>query len=249
MFLRQSVCKRTELLLRFRLQKKQIGEVLRTLVIQSTEQTLRGCLKITAVGGSVFFIRKDYLRVVQADSVVEGAEFVEGEEQDLLDAGLAFAAETKACDYLARAEQSRAGLERKLLAKKFDAASVGRALDFLESQNYLSDARFSRAWLRNRNVSRAEGRVRLASGLLQRGIDRKTAEDALDEFCAETTEKHRLERALSKIMRLSKSASLPSEKIVLKLVRLGFAYKDSVAAVKYFEKTNGATQDKDTQDT
>lgn len=189
-------------------------------------------MKITASGGSVFFIRTDYLRIVSADEIVEGAEFADDEEQDLLDAGLVFAAETKASDYLARAEQSRSGLRRKLLAKKFDSSAIERALDFLESANFLSDRRFSRAWLRNRNVSRAEGRVKLASGLLQRGIDRETAQSALDEFCAETTESERLERALAKIMRQSKSASLPQEKIVLKLTKLGFSYKDAMAAVR-----------------
>ena len=51
-----------------------------------------------------------------------GAEFDEPYESDILDAGLAFAAEKKAVDYLSRAEQSRSGLFKKLLAKDFPEA-------------------------------------------------------------------------------------------------------------------------------
>ena len=40
---------------------------------------------------------------------------------------------------LARSEQCRAALERKLLQKEFDENSVRQALDFLEKKHYLDD--------------------------------------------------------------------------------------------------------------
>lgn len=189
-------------------------------------------MKITADTESVFFIRAEYLTVVDADDIAEGAEFLCEEEEDLLNAGLAFAAEKKACDYLARAEQSRAGLRRKLLAKNFDENAVDCVLDFLESEGFLSDARFARSWLNNRNIAHAEGRTKLLAGLLRRGVSRDVANTALDEFCAERTENERLSRAVEKIFRLAKNKNLSEEKIILKLMRQGFEYRAVKAELK-----------------
>lgn len=199
--------------------------------IEVLEQISQSCMKITADTKSVFFVRTDYLRKVQHDEIFAGAEFSDEQENDLLDAALAFAAETKARDYLSRAEQSRFMLTRKLTAKKFDSQSIARALDFLENEGALSDARFARAWLYNRNISRAEGKQKLLAGLLQRGVSREIAATALDMFCAEKTEDERLSRAFSKILRSSKAALMTKEKVIEKLIRQGFSYKDAKKAV------------------
>ena len=82
--------------------------------------------------GPSFFIRTYYLSLVTPEEITEGAEFLEDKENDILDAGHSFAAEKKAVDYLARAEQSHLGLYRKLLAKNFDETAVNRALEYLE---------------------------------------------------------------------------------------------------------------------
>ena len=176
-------------------------------------------MKIMTGSGPSFFIRINYLSLVHADEITEGTEFIEEKENDILDAGLAFAAEKKALDYLARAEQSRMGLYRKLIAKKFDENAVNRALEYLENKEYLSDRRFARAWLNNRKIAHSEGRSKLASELAARGISREDARFALDEFFENNSELDLCRRALAKCRRLKKSPEKTNEY----LMRSGFS--------------------------
>lgn len=178
-------------------------------------------MEITVESGPSFFIRIDYLNFVDAKDIKPCAEFFEEKEEDILDAGLCFAAERKAEDYLSRSEQSRFGLNRKLLAKGFDKKAINRALDYLESKNYLSDARFARAWLNNRKISKAEGRIRLSAELASRGIDKNTVNAALDEYFEENSEEELCLRAYEKYLRLGKS----EDKIIASLNRSGFSNK------------------------
>ena len=191
------------------------------MVIVSAEQVSPDCVKITTSAGPSFFIRLSYLLLVPVQAVCSGAQFSGDEETDIIDAGIVFGAEKKAVDYLARAEQCRFGLTAKLTAKGFDKKSISRALDYLEQKEYLSDARFARAWLNNRKISKSEGRIRLAAELASRGICKETAASALDEFFENTSEEDLCRRAFEKCHRLGKDR----EKTQSYLQRCGFSFK------------------------
>ncbi len=197
------------------------------MVIASVQEVSTGCLKIITGSGPSFFVRINYLSLVRPEEITEGTEFTEEKENDILDAGLAFAAEKKAVDYLARAEQSHLGLYRKLIAKKFDENAVNRALEYLEIKGYLSDRRFARAWLNNRKIAHSEGRSKLASELAARGIGREDARSALDEFFENNSEDDLCARALAKCRRLKKN----EEKTIEYLLRSGFSYPMIKAAI------------------
>jgi len=158
--------------------------------------------------------------LVSADSITAGAVFTGDAENDILDAGLACAAERKALDYLARAEQSRLGLVRKLSAKGFQKAHIQKALDYLEQRSYLSDARFARSWLNMRSISHYEGRTRLSAELASRGIDRATANAALDEYFESHDEEALCRKALEKCRRQKKT----DDKAAAYLTAHGFSY-------------------------
>ena len=85
--------------------------------ISAVKQTSSDIVEITTETGSVFFIRFAYLSEVKAEEIIPGADFLDEKEMEILDAGLAFAAECKAEEYLARCEHCRRGLEKKLLQK------------------------------------------------------------------------------------------------------------------------------------
>ncbi len=159
-------------------------------------------MKIATADGPAFFIRTSYLQHVDSAVIISGAEFTEDEEQDILDAGLCYAAEIKAVDYLSRAEQSRFGLTRKLSAKGMQKEYIDRALDYLENKRYLSDVRYAGAWLNSRKATHHEGRIRLAAELCSRGIDRHTADRALTEFFEENPEAEECRKAVEKCIRL-----------------------------------------------
>lgn len=196
-------------------------------------------MKIITGSGPSFFIRTDYLSLVNPENLVAGAEFDEPHESDILDAGLAFAAEKKAVDYLSRAEQSRSGLFKKLLAKDFPEACIVKALDYLEKISYLSDLRFARAWLNSRKINHSEGRSKLYGELLSRGISRENASAALDEFFENNDEMLICMKALQKYRRLKKSP----EKMINCLMRAGF----SKGMIKLAVKNEGELLESDAQ--
>lgn len=190
--------------------------IIKTLV----ETSYSGMFKLTPEEGSAFFVRKEYLPEGLFELLNVGAEFSEDQADSLMDAGLSCAVELKAVVYLARAEQSRFGLTRKLIEKKYEKKYVEAALDYLEVKGYLSDLRFATAWLNTRRTNHYEGRSRLAAELAARGIARDVANTALDEFFTENDEMEICRKAYEK---LSKSKS--GEKLIAAMLRQGFTQK------------------------
>ena len=121
-----------------------------------SETSYSGMFKIAPEEGSAFFVRKEYLPEGLFELLDVGAEFSEDQADCLMDAGLSCAVELKAVGYLARAEQSRFGLTRKLIEKKYEKKYVEAALDYLEMKGYLSDLRFATAWLNTRRTNHYE---------------------------------------------------------------------------------------------
>ena len=184
------------------------------------ESSYSGMFKLTPEDGSAFFIRKEYLPEGLFERIDVGVEFDETDTDSLMDAGLTCAVELKAVAYLARAEQSRFGLTRKLIEKKYDKRYVEAALIYLEGRGYLSDLRFATAWLNTRKINHYEGRSRLSAELAARGIARDVANKALDEFFTENDEDELCRKAYEKL-----SKSKADDKLTAALMRAGFSLK------------------------
>ena len=184
------------------------------------ESSYSGMFKLTPEEGSAFFVRKEYLPEGLFERINVGLECDDEETDSLLDAGLTCAVELKAVGYLARAEQSRFGLTRKLIEKKYDKKYVEAALTYLEWRGYLSDLRFATAWLNTRKINHFEGRSRLSAELAARGIARDVANKALDEFFTENDEDELCRKAYEKL-----SKSKADEKLIAALLRSGFSMK------------------------
>ena len=184
------------------------------------ETSYSGMFKLTPEEGSAFFVRKEYLPEGLFERIDVGLEFDDEETDSLLDAGLTCAVELKAVGYLARAEQSRFGLTRKLIEKKYEKKYVEAALTYLEGRGYLSDLRYATAWLNTRKINHYEGRSRLSAELAARGIARDVAGKALDEFFSENDEDEICRKAYEKL-----SKSKADEKLIAALLRSGFSMK------------------------
>ena len=191
-------------------------------------QTLQGVCEITPGAGFVFFLRKEYLSLVDPERICAGAEFNDEETSDILNAALIYSAEYAAMTYLARAEHCRAALTQKLIKKNIDRKAIEPALDYLEGVRYLDDERFAGAWLRTRSIDHAEGRIRLAAELASRGVDRNAAKKALDEFFSDHDEMEICRRAYRKVRNLKSDP----DKIKASLVQKGFTLKEIDAVLK-----------------
>ena len=190
--------------------------IIKTLV----ETSYSGMYKLTPEEGSAFFVRAEYLPEGLFDKIDVGVEFDAEDTDSLLDAGLTCAVELKAVGYLARAEQSRFGLTRKLIEKKYEKKYIEAALTYLEGRGYLSDLRFATAWLNTRKINHYEGRSRLSAELASRGIARDVANKALDEFFSENDEEEICRKAYEKLSRTK-----TGEKLIAAMIRQGFSQK------------------------
>jgi len=190
--------------------------IIKTLV----ETSYSGMFKLTPEEGSAFFVRAEYLPEGLFDKIDVGVEFDAEDIDSLLDAGLTCAVELKAVGYLARAEQSRFGLTRKLIEKKYEKKYIEAALTYLEGRGYLSDLRFATAWLNTRKINHYEGRSRLSAELASRGIARDVANKALDEFFSENDEEEICRKAYEKLSRTK-----TGEKLIAAMIRQGFSQK------------------------
>ena len=190
------------------------------------KQTLPDVVEITPEAGSAFFLRMTYLKEVPAGRLESlygtPLDVSDTEAADLLNAALVYSAECAAMTYLARAEQSRFGLSRKLLHKGIDKNAVKEALDYLESVSYLDDRRYASAWLRSRSIDHAEGRIRLSAELAARGISKQNADDAIKEYFETVDEAALCQKAYEKLLRLRKTP----EKVQAALLRSGFSMSE-----------------------
>jgi len=113
----------------------------------------------------------------------------------------ALAAELRATALLARAEQYRAGLERKLAARGMARMATRLALDRLESAGLLSDERYAASWIRQRCRGHAEGPRSLNAALSARGVDRTALRAALEATCSGDERRAVLENAVRLVLR------------------------------------------------
>lgn len=195
------------------------------MVIYKTEQVSPEIIKIDSSVGLAFFIRTTYLKQVNPLAIVENAEFNEEQSEDILDAAMSFNVEVKALSYLARCEQYRAGLSRKLLNKKFEKKYIDQVLNYLEEKDFLNDFRWGTFWVNSRKINHFEGRTKLLSELIFRGIDKNTALKILDEYFRENDEMQLCIKAYKKYSAHIHSKENESEKIVKYLLRQGFPIK------------------------
>lgn len=192
------------------------------MVVKSISETsYKGMFKLVPESGAPFFIRKEYLPTVNFDSILPDADFNEQSTDEILDAGLASVVELKAVEYLARAEQSRFGLTKKLIEKKYEKKYVDMALTYLESQNYLSDERYARAWLHTRRINHYEGSTRLLAELQGRGISKEVSSGAVKDFFDEYDENEICKKAYEKFVKHGKEG----DKLFSAMMKAGFSYK------------------------
>ena len=220
-----------------------------TMYIKDIKQVSVGVYKIHPTDGPVFFIRDSYFGIEAFETLYHNfrsfdtSQFAQSNNTEtsrgpnaegfyvndeqiyrLIDASETYLAERYATGLLNRSEQSRFLLFQKLLKKKYASDHINEALNFLESKGYLSDLRFSKAWIRQRVRSKKENRSKLYQGLLARNINGAIANEALDEvfeeFDIDETE------LLQNLIDVYVSKQYDTEKIIKKCINKGYTLKE-----------------------
>ncbi len=210
--------------------------------IVAYEEGALGTVKAVSEDGSLFLFKTCYLAdsYAAADLADEIMSFPHPIPFDIPDAVLTLAlqatlAEGRALALLARAEQFRAGLERKLRAKDSSRFACTIALDKLEAEGLLSDERYADAWMRQRLRTRAEGPRSLSSALASRGVDRHAVKAAMAKsFEGESHRDERLALIASAASRLL-SREADRRTVRTDLIELGWRTGDIDDAIDSLE--------------
>lgn len=183
--------------------------------IVAIEEGALGTVKAVAEDGSLFLFRAWYLEgaysamgLGEEDPPDLYALPIDVPDEVLTLALEATLAESRALALLARAEQYRTGLERKLAARAAPRAAVKAALDRLESEGLLSDERYAEAWIRQRSRHHAEGPRSLAAALSSKGVERHAVRRALaSAFEGDENHAERLSAIVAAATRLTGNGS------------------------------------------
>ena len=156
--------------------------------------------RIELSDGSLFSFRLFYLPPNFADGFVyapdtdRGRELEEGEEEALRFAAACYRAERNALRLIARAEQSAAGLARKLERGGHERSCVKAVLARLSGLDAVNDRRFAELWLLSRLGRRTDSPRGLLAALRGRGISGSDAEKSLKKILDGDTEQELLVR-------------------------------------------------------
>ena len=151
-------------------------------------------LKIELCDGSSLYIKNCYLNGHSWECIAsfdEGTEVSAAEEEALRFADACFRAERAGLGLVSRAEQTEAGLARKLEARGHTSACVSAVIVHFVENDLVNDERYAERWLRSRLTrknGRAKGPRRLSAALLGKGIGREAVKGAFDKTMDEETE-------------------------------------------------------------
>lgn len=150
--------------------------------------------------GSLFSFNHRYLPPFWRDgALLLPGEDVAGDEVEALRfAAACFRAERAALRLIARAEQTGAGLARKLEHRGHNEACIRAVISHLEEREIVSDRRYALLWLQSRLVRDSRSPLHLLKALSGRGIDRDTARAALKSVLDFEHELALLKRYLTK---------------------------------------------------
>jgi regulatory protein len=169
--------------------------------VESLEIGASGIVRVRTDGGSRFLFRLEHLPPDSGPVPSPGQEATEVFLAGAEEASGIYAAESKALELLARAEQTRYLLTLKLRKRGMGDGSIFPALDRLEKQGLLSDERFARAWAEERARRRGEGPARIAAGLAARGVSEELARRVCLDLYPEEARVDALLRAARRLLR------------------------------------------------
>ena len=131
---------------------------------------------------------------------------------------------TKALKLLGIREHSRQELKRKLIARFHNhEPEIELCLKELQSEDYLSDQRFTQLFIESRLNNKRVGPFKIIADLQQRGIDRDTAHSILDELADEEFWLSRIKDNLEELCKGNKKNN--RQALGQKLFQRGFAYE------------------------
>ena len=120
-----------------------------------------------------------------------------------------------------------------LVRKGYDAELAVEAIERLRGMGYVNDADFARFWVQNREQFKPMGARRLRYELLQKGVDRQTADEVIEETLPSEEDDAAFRVARAKLRTYS-GVDYPTFRRRMGgfLARQGFTYETSARVIK-----------------
>jgi regulatory protein len=147
-----------------------------------------------------------------------------------------YRARGQALRYLSSRSRTEAEIARRLGDVGFDEAATADTIAWLREQGLVDDAEYAEQYAKSRISSSGYGPQRVQRELMKRGIDRKTAENAVQDAASdEDVEGEALAQAQKRapsLMRSESDARKRHKKLMDFLVRRGFGYETARSAAE-----------------
>lgn len=129
--------------------------------------------------------------------------------------------------------RTEAELLKRLAGKGYDSALAAEAVERVRAMGYVDDAEFARFWVQNREQFKPMGARRLRYELLQKGVDRETAQQVIEDTLPEQEDDNAMRVARSKLRALA-GADYPTFRRRLGgfLSRQGYDWETSSRVIK-----------------
>ncbi len=124
----------------------------------------------------------------------------------------------KALSLLSVREHTIKNMKEKLLKKGYTSLQADEALSALIEENCICDSRFAESWVRATLKRKAYGRYILFQRLMEKGVDKATAEEAVNNAWNNGEFLPALKKEYSRL-----EAKYGSDKAEMKLKRKGFS--------------------------
>jgi regulatory protein len=199
---------------------------MRLLAIEQTRSP-QGKLRLRFDSGEAMLV----LPAVVADlSLCPGMDIPDAARASLEAAAGSASAKERAVRILSAATVSRAELEHRLRQKGESPENARQAVEWLDGLSLLDDEAAARQIVRS-GTAKGYGAARIRQELTRRGIDRDTAEAAMQTFSPDEAQMLAL---LEKRLRGDVSDRKEVEKAVAALQRRGFAWNDIKRALETY---------------
>jgi regulatory protein len=121
--------------------------------------------------------------------------------------------------------RSEKELRQKLKARGYDKGAIDEVVVLLNEQGYLNDASFAVQWARHLAIDKLLGNYKIEASLLEKGIGRELAKDAIHDARQEIEEADAIRRLIGKKMKLEsqKMDDRLKKRLYRNLLTKGFA--------------------------
>lgn len=173
--------------------------------------TSKGSFIVACEDGSSFSLSSAELSLFHGE---EGQSLDVNEVASMREHLMEWRCRGKALDLLAAREHCRKELADKLHRKGFPPFIIEEQLDKLEAQGLVSDARFAAEYIAARQKRNPEGKELLLLRLIQKGVERETAQEAVHAwFSDEDAVCTAIQKAAEKLRRKSSDPQRITEQL------------------------------------